>query len=144
MADYYTHFSVAVRLPGKRATAWALGELLRRRRRRQELIDASDDDGADAISIDFDSTVENGCLYITDNGATGNVEHVAEFLQALMKVGYVKDPVAVQWADSCSRPRPNSFTGGAVVVTPRKLYWFIVPDLVEKKLAALERGRTKA
>lgn len=109
----------------------------------QELIDASDDDAADTIGIDFDSVVEDGCLYMTDNGATGNVEHVAEFLQALMKVGYVKDPVAVQWADSCSRPRTNSFTGGAVVVTPRKLYWFIVPDLVEKKLAALEHGRTK-
>ena len=144
MADYYTHFSVAVRLRGKRAAAWASDELFRRRRRRQELIDASDDDAADAIGIDFDSNVENGCLYITDNGATGNVEHVAEFLQALMKGGYVKDPVVVQWADSCSRPRPDAFTGGAVVVTSGKLYWFIVPDLVEKKLAALERGRTRA
>jgi hypothetical protein len=143
VADYYTHFSVAVRLQGKFAAAWTGDELRRRRRKRQELIDAGDDDAADVVGIDFDALVEDGVLYVTDDGATGNLEDVAAFLQRLIKLGYVQDPVTVMWSESCSRPRPDSFGGGAVVVTKRKQHWFIVRDLVDKKIAALMRRRQR-
>ena len=144
MADYFTHFSVAVRLHGKLAAAWVTDELRRRRKKRHELRDAGDDDAADEVGIDFEWIVEDGCFYAYDYGATGSVEHVARFLQELIQLGYVQDPIGIQWCESCSRPRPDSFTGGGVVVTGRKLYWFVVPELVEKKIDSLGRRRRQA
>ena len=141
MADYYRHFSVAVRLQGKLAAAWVSDTLRDRRKKRLELTDAGDDDAADEIPIDFEWMIEDGCLYLSDDGASGNVEHVAEFLRELMNLGYVQDPVAVQWADSCSRPRPDSFSGGAVIVTKTKTHWLVLPEIVEKKMDALEKRR---
>lgn len=140
-ADYYRHFSVAVRLHGKLAPAWVSDTLRSRRKKRLELTDAGDDDAADEIAIDFEWIVEDGCLYLSDDGASGNVEHVAALLRELIRLGYVEEPVAVQFADSCSRPRPDSFSGGALIVTKRKTYAILVPDLVEKKIDALERRR---
>jgi hypothetical protein len=124
MADYYTHFSVGVQLIGKAAEEWITEALRSRRQKRDELSDAGDDDAADEVPIDFEYTVEDAKLYLSDNGMSGNVEHVAHFLQELVTLGYVQEPVAVQWADTCSRSRVDAFTGGGVVVTKRKLYSF--------------------
>lgn len=142
MADYYRYFSVAVRLHGKLAGAWVTEMLRERRRTWQQLVDAGEDDAADAIGIDFDWRVEDDHLVITDDGASGNVEHVAALLRELMRLGYVQEPVAIHWADTCSRPRADAFTGGAALVTRRRTHWFILPELVEKKAQSLERRRT--
>lgn len=141
MADYYTHFSIGVRLTGEDAQARVTEALQNLRHKRDELRDAGDDDAADQVPIEFEYVVEEGKLYLSDDGATGNVEHVAQFLQQLVTLGYVEEPVAFQWADSCSKPRVDAFTGGGVVVTKRKLYWFVVPDLIEKQIEALGRRR---
>ena len=143
MADYMPWTSTAIRLQSKFAAAWTADELRRRRRRRQEFLDAGEDDAADSIGVDFDAIVEDQTLCVSDNGATANVHHIAAFLQELVRLGYVQDPVAFSWADTCSKSRADAFTGGAVVVTARKLYWFVVPDLVEQKLAALQRRRQR-
>lgn len=143
MADYYTHFSVAVRLHGKLAPGWAADALRTLKRQQQAQIDSGDDEAADDVPIDFEFIIENGCAYFSDDGATGNVEHVARFLQQAMALGYVQEPVAIQWAETCSRPRPDSFTGGGVVVTRRKLHWFVVPNLLEHKIEQLERRRRR-
>lgn len=139
MADYYTHFSIAIPLRGV-DTPSKVADILRKRRDERELLfDAGQDDAAYDIEVDFESVIEDGSLYLTDNGMSGNVEHVARFLQELVRLGYVQEPVAFQWADTCSRPRADAFTGGGVVVTKRKLHWFVVPDLIADKLEAIAR-----
>lgn len=143
MADYYTHFSIAVSLIGDVAQAWTIDTLRSRRRTRDKLRNAGNDDAADEVPIDFEYIVEDGKLSLSDNGMSGNVEHVAQFLQELVTLGHVAEPVAFQWADTCSRPRVDAFTGGGVVVTKRKLYWFVVPDLIEKQIEALNRRRAR-
>lgn len=141
MADYYRYFSVAVRLHGKLACAWVIEMLRERRRTWQQLVDAREDDAAEAVGVDFDWQIEDDHLVITDDGASGNVEHVAALLRELMRLGYVQEPVAIHWADTCSRPRPGAFTGGAALVTRRRTHWFSLPELVEKKALSLERRR---
>ncbi len=141
MADYHRTFAVAVRLQGKLAAAWITETLRSRQKSRQQLLDAGDDEAADAIGIEFHWFIEDGYLHLTDKGETGDVEQVADFLRQLVRLGYVRDPVAIHWADTCSRPRPDAFTGGAALVTKKRTYWFVLPELVEKKAKAIERRR---
>ena len=110
MADYYRYFSVAVRLQGRLAGAWITDTLRSRRKTWQQLSDAGEDDAADAVGIDFDWQVQDDHFVVTDDGATGNIEHVAALLCELMRLGYVQEPVAIHWADTCSSSRPDAFT----------------------------------
>ena len=104
-------------------------------------MDAGEDDAADEVGVDFDWQLEDDQLVMTDDGASGSVEHVAALLRELMRLGDAQEPVAIHWADTCSRPRPDAFTGGAALVTRRRTHWFILPELVEKKARSLERRR---
>jgi hypothetical protein len=144
VADYFTHFAFAVRLQGKLAAAWVTDELRRRERERHEHLDAGDDDAAEAVGCEFEWNVDDGCLYISDDGASGNVQHVARFVQELIKLGYVLGPVAVQWADTCSKSRADAFTGGGVVITKTRMRWFVVPLLIEKQIDAIRRRQQRA
>lgn len=143
MANYYRYFAIAVRLHGKLADAWTRDTLNGRRKAWQQLVDAGEDDVADEIGIDFDWAIEDGCLHLTDNGDSGNVAHVAKVLRELIALGYVQEPVAIHWADTCSSPRPDSFSGGAALVTRRRTYWFDLNEIIEKKIGALERRRPR-
>jgi hypothetical protein len=142
VADHYRQFSVAVRLHGKLATAWVTDTLRARRRQWQQLVEADEHGAADEVGIDFDWSIDDeGYLCLTDDDGGGSVEHVVEFLRELMRVRYVHEPVAIQWADTCSKHRPDEFTGGAVVVTRRRVHWFVLPEIVERKLRAIEQRK---
>ena len=67
-ADYYRHFSVGVRLRGKLAGPWVTELMASRRKTWHQLVDAGEDDAADAIGVDFAWAIEDGSLYLTDNG----------------------------------------------------------------------------
>lgn len=142
MADNFRLFSVAVRLQGKLAAAWVTDTMRTRRRRWQHLVDKGYQEAADEVGIGFDWSIDpEGYLCVTDDSGSGNVEHAAEFLRELVKLGYVQEPVAIQWADTCSKPRPDEFTGGAAIVTRRRVHWFVLPEIVERKLRTLEWRR---
>ncbi len=144
MADHYRQFSVAVRLQGKLAAAWVMDTMRARRRQWQQLVDEGFQDAADEIGVDFDWAIDDeGYLCLADDCGSGNIEHAAEFLRELVKLGYVAEPVAIQWADTCSKLRPDSFTGGAVIVAGCGVQWIVVPDIVERKLRVIERRHTR-
>lgn len=149
MANHYQQFSVSVRLHGKVAASWIADTMRERRRERRLLIEKGYTKEADEIAGDFDSSIDDDAyLCIADAGGDGNVQHAAEFLRELIKLGYVTGPVAIYWADTCSRPRPDEFVGGAAVVTKRRIEWIVLPELVERKLRAIEqrsmRGKKRA
>ncbi len=145
MADNYRQFSVAVRLHGKLAAAWVTDTMCNRRRQWQHLLDEGYEEAADEVGIAFDWSIDpEDYLCITDDGGSGNVEHAAEFLRELMTLDYVQEPVAIYWADTCSKPRPDEFAGGAAIVTRRRVHWFVLPEIVERKLRAIERRQGSA
>lgn len=144
VANHYRQFSVAVRLHGRLAGAWVT-DAMRTRRRERQLLAERGYVAAEDIGIDFDWSIgDDGYLSITDDAGDGNVEHAAEFLQELIKLGYVVEPVAIYWADTCSKPRPDEFAGGAAIVTQRRIHWIVLPEIVERKLRAIERRTTRA
>lgn len=144
MADYYRHFCVAVRLHGKLAAAWVTDTMRARRRQWQQLVDEGYQEAADEIGIDFDWSIDDeGYLCVADDCGSGNVEHAAEFVRELMKLAYVLEPMAIQWAETCSRAMPDAFTGGAAIVTKQRVRWIVLPEIVERRLRAIERRSTR-
>lgn len=61
-----------------------------------------------------------------------------------MKLGYVTEPIAIYWADTCSKPRPDEFAGGAAIVTKKRVQWIVLPELVEQRLRTIARHRVRA
>ncbi len=123
--SHYRQFSVAVAIHGKLAAEW-MTEILRSRQR----------------TLDFNWSIDDGVLHLTDRGDDGNVELVATFLRELVNLGYVVEPVAIYWADRGSRHGPDGFMGGAALVTKRRTYWFVLPEIVERNLQQLRRRET--
>lgn len=143
MADHYRQFSVAVRLHGKLAAAWVTDTMRTRRRHSQQLMEEGYNEAADDVGTGFDWSIDDDhYLYVTDDAGDGNVEHAAEFLREPMRLGYVTEPVAIYWADTCSSPRPEEFAVGAAIVTKKRVHWIVLPEIVERKLRTIER-RTK-
>lgn len=61
-----------------------------------------------------------------------NLEGVAFILQKLLNVDAIKasyrDGIVVTWANTCSKMRPDEFSGGACYVTKDEIHW--QPDVI--------------
>ena len=54
---------------------------------------------------------------------SGNTNHVAEFVQMYLAHFHPDKCWYMSWADTCSKPRLDEFSGGAVFVTATKIKW---------------------
>jgi hypothetical protein len=59
------------------------------------------------------------------------VGYTVDLVQAFLKRFELDLVVSFQWANTCSRPRPNAFGGGAVVISRRNAMWFNTRTLLE-------------
>lgn len=68
-------------------------------------------------------------LYVFDS-EYGNPEAAAHFIQMLAahQLIVVKDYVLLTWAESCSKPRPGEFNGGACMITAEEVIWQETPN----------------
>jgi hypothetical protein len=146
MTSYYVRFSGAVRLHGRLAATRVANELRRRASVRRKHLDTGDEDAANAVGVSFDWSIEESVLYIEDDDGTGNPEHVTALLRQLMKRGYVRGPVTMYWSASCSRPEPDGFAGGALVVTRTRIYTVdeLAGKTVRESVRQARRRRTRA
>lgn len=54
----------------------------------------------------------------------GLVESAARFIHFLMSERIVSsDPVLLTWAETCDKPRPDEFGGGACLITSSQVHW---------------------
>ena len=96
------------------------------------------------MGIDFDWSIDKDSLCIADDCGNGKVEDAAEFVRELMRLGYVLEPVAIQWADTCSKARPDAFTGGAAIATRRGVQWIHVPEIIEWRIRTIDRRAARS
>lgn len=89
------------------------------------------------ISAMGDAVGENGGIgsLSIDNGESlwayaeecGNLDALAEVLQVLLNheaiAGNHDKGVLITWANTCSKMRPDEFSGGAMLVTKNAVYW---------------------
>jgi len=70
---------------------------------------------------------------------SGNVEHAANFTQAILQRFNPKGVVGFEWAETCDRARPNEFGGGAAVVTATSTKFMSTRLWVERELKKLTK-----
>jgi hypothetical protein len=135
MANNYTQFSVALEGLDEVALTFADDVWEQMRDIEDDEDTASEADPAVAAArriIDRsegfcnDLVVERGTLYISHD-ETGDVDQA----------------VAFQWADICSKPRPDEFGGGAVVFSRNGEKWMNSYQWAEKMVTALTDGTEK-
>lgn len=141
MPAHHRRFSLAVRLHGKLAAAWATEMLRDRRRSMQRFADSHQREEAAALAIDFTWSIKDGHLHLSDQQGSGSVEHAASVLRELIGLGYVRDPIPIYWSEVRESPVPDAVMAGALLVTRRRTYRFVLPELVEKKARTLLRRR---
>ncbi len=80
----------------------------------------------------FDFQVDGPDLWCYTEGG-GSVEALAAFLESFLKRWRPKDGIGFSWADSCSKPHVNSFSGGACWVTVEETHWLTATDWLAKR-----------
>lgn len=70
---------------------------------------------------------------------SGTPEHVADFVQGLLKRWRPKGTFKLTWASICSKPRLSAFSGGGVFVTATKQTWVVPDDELDRLKSRNER-----
>ena len=115
MANYYTQFSFAITDLLPKEEAWL-----------RERIDQENDDSFCSTLPECEFQIDrDGSRYVWIHGDTGgsDLEVLAELLQDFLRKFRPDQPIAFSWADTCSKPRLDSFGGGAVFITKEDILW---------------------
>lgn len=130
MANYYTHYSFLVpfELPDQSETATKL--LVQRLTGELEILieDAIEHDGNDLFDPDSNPgemrvRAEGTEVWIYDDSGDGSVESAVIAVEWLLGKPGAPKSVGFEWANTCSKPRPDGFGGGAVLVTLDSTRW---------------------
>ena len=110
MADYYTQFSVEVPLPvndtvGQFARDWFKNE----EEQYEEFDDANPFYG-------FNYSIDDGGVWIWSD-ESGDVNSTINVIQKYLKDHSIDGGIYFSWANTCSKPRVDSFSGGECVIT---------------------------
>lgn len=115
MADYYTLFSFVVALDGD--TAW-VDELW-------PLLDSANSDtepdhpifGSEGVFGLPDVQPSDDGLWFHDDVGCSDIDTTIAIVQWVLDHPGTPATVEFSWAETCSRPRPDSFGGGAALVS---------------------------
>jgi len=146
MSNNYTQFSFAFKVKGLKAKAWIEKTI-------DKLVKASNDEKADEeilelfpdwedyLDVGFRTEMEpaagkkNQWELIIFSDENGNVDHAANFTQAILQRFNPKGKVGFQWADTCDKMRLGyQFGGGAAVVTATSTKFLNTYQWLEKEL----------
>ena len=126
MADYFTNFSLQVRLPDEAAQAYAL-ELHSQGCRLWQGEEVPVDYPAElrehhedwCFEVEADVVEKQPGLWL--HSSNGGIDAVCAFLQHLLKKFDPSGRVTFQWSHDCSSPRVDAYGGGAAIITARKV-----------------------
>lgn len=138
MANYYRQFAFALRIESKAQKDWLEAEIGRRREEEDP------NSGSTMADFDFHFSSDSDYLMFTDNGESGNVEHIAEIVQAFLKHFKLRTYFLMSWADICDKHRIDGFHGGSAIVTSKKTVWFDEEKWVRDNTKGLSLGNESA
>ena len=129
MSNYYTHYCVALRADAEEIEwfeeIWGLihaeeeGAITEQERvRLEELMGPIDD--LDVLLDIGELSVEGSMLYICDSAGSGSIDTLGEILHAYVKRFCPDKHVYAYWSCSCSKSRPDEFSGGALIATDKR------------------------
>lgn len=127
MADYYTQFSLL--LGGIPEEDYPF---FRELSDRIEKFNNPEYEGDEELCFDFELLEEEGSAWFHSDD--GEPSHVAAEVQKYLQVRGQETSVEFYWANTCSKPRPDGFSGGACLITAFEIFWFIPYQQVQNKL----------
>lgn len=143
MANNYTYTAVAFDFP-KKAKAWLDNTIAHNVAREED-----DGDFYWGVAHYFEPAPPKGreTLYLSDDAGCPNLDALAELLQQYLALFEPNRVLSFAWADTCSKPRPNEFGGGAAVVSAKKTKFIHTFEWmfheVEKRRAEIAKGTKK-
>lgn len=150
MANNYTQFSVALEGLSQEALTFAQ-DVWEQMRDLEDDVETESEAGEGAAArriIDRsegfcnDLVIQHGTLYISHD-ETGDVDQAVGFLREVLAFADDDRLVTLQWADICSKPRPDEFGGGAVVFSRHGEKWMTTYDWAGKMYRDLKDGTEK-
>jgi hypothetical protein len=126
MADYYTHFSLVIRLPDEAAQNYAL-ELHHQGVQLWQGEDVPADYPAElrehhedwCFEVEADVVEKHPGLWL--HSSNGGIEAVCAFIQHLLQKFDPSGRVTFQWSNDCSKPRVDAYGGGAAIITAKRI-----------------------
>jgi hypothetical protein len=149
MADYYTNFSLVLKLPDEPAQTYALNLA-------QEAADMQFGEDTPKLPADFPASLvdilevwhfeteaqgslEPGQYGLWLHSSNGGIDAVCFFIQHLLRKYKLADTVEFEWSNDCSKPRTDAYGGGAAIITARKIKSMTTYEWLRKQAAT--RGR---
>jgi hypothetical protein len=126
MADYYTNFSVVLKLANETEQSYAL-DLAHKASLAQQGDELPDDFPKTLVDMIEDWQFET----VADDPATGHglwlhsmnggVDAVCAFIQHLLQKFDPKSHATFEWSHDCSKPRVDAYGGGAAFITAQEI-----------------------
>lgn len=124
MANYYTAFSTQIPYRTRPEQLWLLAQL--------DAQDTSAEDGGPYCQYEHMPKDQAVWVYSEESG---NIDGLAD-LVARFQTRFTSDtPWILEWANTCSRPILDSFSGGAVVVYKGTIHGICPHDLAKQWIA---------
>ncbi len=73
---------------------------------------------------------------VLHHGESIDLEHLADILQGFLRKFRPKQAISVTYAETCDRPRPDSFTGGLIFITAEHVEWWGAAAEAERCMSA--------
>lgn len=123
MADYFTHFSLILKL-NQSAREYALS--LAQTAKEHLFAEAPEGFPTELTESleDWHFEAEECPEGIWLHSYEGGVDAVCAFIQHLLKKFKLKDRVGFEWSFDCSKPRTDAYGGGAAVITSEEIKSF--------------------
>ena len=148
MADNYLRFSTVVALRDEAQMSWARqvialldgwenGDALQEAEDPDSLIDSL----IDSDFLGFEIQLSDGDLWICAD-QYGTPENVVPIVQAYLRRFDPQGCYAFEWATTCSKMRPDEFSGGGVFITATTEDWMTASQWTADKIAAHQSART--
>lgn len=94
------------------------------------LLDYSEQDTDEPVYVEFAyEWLDDGIVFYSEE--TGSPEQVAHLVQKFLQRFHPDKSWGLTWANVCSKPRPDEFGGGAVLVTAQGQRWMNTWDWLE-------------
>lgn len=144
MANYYTHFSLILKLPTEAAQKFALdlaGQARSIRHNDEEppgTFPKSLRDAVEDWQFDTDASDSSNGWGLWIHSGDGGVDAVCAFIQHLLERFDPEGHVSLEWSNDCSQPRVDAFGGGAVLITARKIKSISTGEWLQKRLAIIQ------
>jgi hypothetical protein len=130
MADNYTQFSTMIENLTESERAWCVKYL-------EELAARSDEEIQEQGDCGIALESEGLWLYAEEYG---DVEFAALVIQEFLKNCRPDKCFGFEWANTCSKPRIDEFSGGGVFITATDMKWFNPTLMISEAIHNFTKG----